>query len=403
MKRLLNLILLTALLLGLPLAGVIFAGHSALDYLQFPPRTRTVEHAPFSWPVFVGLALFILAAVLPFVVRILKSRNTSPIQRAVRPFPWWGWAGLLFGAAAWLLAWTRFDWFSPLQRHTFILPWIAYIITVNALTFRRTGRCLLTHSTNCFLHLFPLSAAFWWFFEYLNRFVQNWYYTACDDLSGMQYFFAATLPFATVLPAVLSTEECLATCPRMTAGLENFLPVRIKRPRLAAGITFTVSAAGLFLIGWFPDQLFPLLWVAPLLLMISFQTLENQKNGGAASFRGLENSDGKVPNLGKPYRRRLACPPLFGGPENGDWRRVFRLCLAALLCGFFWEMWNMYSLSKWIYTVPYVNRFHVFEMPVLGYSGYLPFGLECAVIAQWLSFCQKNNDRRGAKTRRGHT
>jgi len=44
-------------------------------------------------------------------------------------------------------------------------------------------------------------------------------------------------------------------------------------------------------------------------------------------------------------------------------------------------MWNYYSLSKWSYTVPYVNRFQLFEMPILGYAGYLPFGLECMVAA----------------------
>jgi hypothetical protein len=44
-------------------------------------------------------------------------------------------------------------------------------------------------------------------------------------------------------------------------------------------------------------------------------------------------------------------------------------------------MWNYYSYAKWIYTIPYVQRFEIFEMPLLGYAGYLPFGLACAVIA----------------------
>jgi hypothetical protein len=30
------------------------------------------------------------------------------------------------------------------------------------------------------------------------------------------------------------------------------------------------------------------------------------------------------------------------------------------------------------YDLPYVNRFHVFQMPVLGYAAYVPFGLFCA-------------------------
>jgi hypothetical protein len=43
-------------------------------------------------------------------------------------------------------------------------------------------------------------------------------------------------------------------------------------------------------------------------------------------------------------------------------------------------MWNVHSLNKWIYSVPYVHRFLVFEMPLLGFAGYLPFGLECAAL-----------------------
>jgi hypothetical protein len=29
-----------------------------------------------------------------------------------------------------------------------------------------------------------------------------------------------------------------------------------------------------------------------------------------------------------------------------------------------------------VYTVPFVNVAHLFEMPALGYGGYLPFALE---------------------------
>ena len=53
---------------------------------------------------------------------------------------------------------------------------------------------------------------------------------------------------------------------------------------------------------------------------------------------------------------------------------------AALVCGFFWEMWNYWSEARWQYDIPYVGQFHVFEMPLLGYAGYLPFGLMCATV-----------------------
>ena len=45
---------------------------------------------------------------------------------------------------------------------------------------------------------------------------------------------------------------------------------------------------------------------------------------------------------------------------------------------------NYNSLAHWEYSVPFVQRFQVFEMPVLGYAGYLPFGLECVVVANLL-------------------
>jgi hypothetical protein len=180
--------------------------------------------------------------------------------------------------------------------------------------------------------------------------VQNWYYTGCESFTPLQYFTAATLPFSTVLPAVLSTEEWLSTYAGRFAGLKHFIPVRFRHQKRAAGWMLTASACGLFFIGQYPDLLFPLVWVAPLLLLMAFHTLR----GGAF-----------LPEV-----------------EAGDWRRVFRLCLAALICGFFWEMWNAYSLAKWIYSVPYVHRFRLFEMPILGYAGYLPFGLECAVVAR---------------------
>ncbi|VGO17058.1 hypothetical protein PDESU_05652 [Pontiella desulfatans] len=358
MKRIVTFFLpLALLLIGLPLCGVWLAGRDVDAFLEFPPRTRHVEHAPFSWPVFIGLAVVILAVMVPFLVRVIRggadavcpggAASAPPAQRS---FPPWGWMVVGFGVLFWLLAWTRFGWMEPVQLYTFTPQWIAYIVVVNALTWRKTGRCLLTHETRFFLWLFPLSAVFWWFFEYLNRFVQNWWYTSGADFTPLQYFIAATLPFATVLPAVLSTEEWLAANPRTSAGLEFRTIIWCTKPKRGAWITLLVSGLGLLFIGWFPDYLFPLLWVAPLLLLMAFGRLANQ-------------------------------PSFFPELEQGDWRRIYRLALAALICGFFWELWNWHSLAKWIYEVPFVHRFQVFEMPLLGYAGYLPFGLECAVIA----------------------
>ena len=343
------------MLLFLPVLGVQLAGLPLSAYLEFPPVTRHVVHAPFNGWVFIGMAAVLAAVVAVFWKRIHGAGSGHPASGDGNPgagerFPWWGWAGIACGLVAWGLAWTRFPWFEPFQRFTFTPQWLAYVVVINAWTRARSGHCLLTDRPGYLARLFLLSAAFWWFFEYLNRFVQNWHYLGIGVLTPWQYFLFATLPFSTVLPAVMSTDEWLATFPRLTAGLEDFLPVAPAHPRRIAGLALLLAGAGLACIGVFPDTLFPLLWISPLVILVALQTLAGRRS-------------------------------LLADVARGDWRHVVRLALASLVCGVFWELWNYYSLAKWIYAVPYVNRFRIFEMPVLGYAGYLPFGLECAVIA----------------------
>jgi hypothetical protein len=64
----------------------------------------------------------------------------------------------------------------------------------------------------------------------------------------------------------------------------------------------------------------------------------------------------------------------------GDWRPVISLWIGCLICGFFWEMWNFYAYPKWIYEVPFVDFLRIFEMPILGYGGYMPFALELHAV-----------------------
>ena len=76
---------------------------------------------------------------------------------------------------------------------------------------------------------------------------------------------------------------------------------------------------------------------------------------------------------------------------SAGWFEGGRWGLAALTCGFFWEMWNGYSLSKWSYQVPYLDVLHVFELPLAGYTGYLAFGLECAIAVDIVKEMKKPN------------
>jgi hypothetical protein len=71
--------------------------------------------------------------------------------------------------------------------------------------------------------------------------------------------------------------------------------------------------------------------------------------------------------------------------KNGEWRTVVSLFAGVLLTAFFWEFWNYWAYPKWIYTIPFVDFWHIFEMPLLGYGGYLPFSLELFAFYQLCS------------------
>jgi len=344
---------LAVMLLGLPLTGIYLAGQPLTKYLEFPPHTRYVIHAPFSWPHFMAYAIFILGVTVPLIARAVRHpRRLDQPAGLMRSYPWWGWTALAAGVFFWILAWTRFDWFAFFQPHTFTPLWLSYIVTANAILYRRTGRCMLTHRTGFFLMLFPVSAVFWWFFEFLNRFVQNWYYAGVL-VNNWEYFWYGTLSFATVLPAVLGTRDLIMDTGWLQNGFDRCPALPLPHSRLLAGLILVLAAAGLTGIGVWPNLLFALLWISPLLIFVSLQILAGEEN-------------------------------LLDNVIRGDWRIIIASAAAALICGFFWEMWNYFSLAKWHYSVPYVDRFHLFEMPVLGYAGYLPFGLECTVIGDML-------------------
>jgi len=338
------LLLWIALGWALPLLGLVAAGAPVSENLDFPPRTRFVAHAPFAWSAFLLFALPVAGAIALYGFA-LGNAPRAVRERARNRFPWWGWLGLALNVASWFLAWQDEivppDW----RRHVFTPLWLGYILIMNGLVVRRRGRSLLTHRSAWFLVLFPVSAGFWWLFEYLNRFAGNWHYVGIVARSDWDYFLQATLPFSTVLPAVASTWDWLRRFPRLDAMR---LPPLGASP-LLAWLALGAGIAALAGIGVWPDALFSMLWLAPLALLAGLQRIV----------------------LGDTFFAPLA---------QGDWRPVLQPALAALVCGLLWELWNFGSLAQWHYSVPYVQRFHLFEMPLLGYAGYLPFGIECALV-----------------------
>ena len=245
----------------------------------------------------------------------------------------------MLAATAWLLN----SMLPGLRTHWLFFPlWLGYILAVDALVFVRSGSSLWTRSWSRMLWLFSLSAPVWWLFELINLRTQNWVYLGREQFGAFSFFCFSTLNFSTVIPAVFETAELAGTFRRIQR-LQN-------GPRLHAdGRMVIAGGVMLALLLLFPRFFYPFVWLSLFCLI-------------------------------EPVNRRLGIPSLWNGWERGDWRPAAALGTGALICGFFWEMWNLHSLPKWIYHVPFAGFCKVFEMPLLGYLGYIPFALELFVF-----------------------
>jgi hypothetical protein len=261
----------------------------------------------------------------------------------MRRFPRHGWLGLGLVAVMWPLLWRQAGFLADFQ---FFFLWLGYILTVDGLVVIRRGDSLLTRDPWAFAALFVISAPVWWLFEFFNGFVQNWHYLGAETYSRTRYITVATVSFSTVIPAVFESAELMATF-GFVQRFRRGPVVPATRPVLIGAMAFGALSIPAFML-W-PRYAFPLVWTCLFFLL-------------------------------DPINYRLGWPSITAWVSRGDWRPVAALWCGALLTGFFWELWNFYAWPKWVYTVPFVDFWHVFEMPLLGYSGYLPFSLELFAI-----------------------
>ncbi|MBI5954568.1 MAG: hypothetical protein HY865_23170 [Chloroflexi bacterium] len=266
---------------------------------------------------------------------------TNKIQAS--KFPPHGWLGLGLVVLFWILNWTLT---GPRTHWGFFPLWVGYCLAMDGLVKWRTGTSLLTRSPRKYVGLFLVSAPGWWLFELLNVRTQNWVYDGAEIFTPFQYVFLTTVSFTTVIPAVFGAAELCASF--------DFLK-RLK-PGLAIG-TDKRTTVSFFILGWvmlallllYPKIFFPFIWFSIYFIL-------------------------------EPLNVWLGNRSLAHWTAKGDWRPVIALWLGVLLTAFFWEMWNYFSYPKWIYHVSWGNWLHVFEMPLLGYGGYLPFALELYAI-----------------------
>jgi len=247
--------------------------------------------------------------------------------------------GLILLLTSWALAWSTL---APPSEYAFFPLWLGYVLTINGVAEYVWGDSLMRRLGRSFFYLFALSVPFWWYFELVNATVENWHYVFPHPIGNLQYAIQASIDFSTVIPAVLSTTFLLSLGLRDRVRLRRARPRRVGRR--AVGLAPVLGIAALAALPVAPHVTFPLVWIAPALIL-------------------------------EPCAVALGKRSWLAPIEEGDWLPFWATALGTLVTGVFWELWNFHSSPKWIYTVPYIGFWKVFEMPIAGYLGYPFFGL----------------------------
>lgn len=265
-----------------------------------------------------------------------------------RRFPLYGIIGLIIIVAAEILlfgdVWLIPQFFTP-------IVWTGYILFVDALNYRLRGESLLRNRRSEFLLMLPWSVLCWGIFELYNLHLQSWVYSGLPHNVFLR-FFAYVWSFATIFPAILETAELLQSL----FGRLRMRPMKVSRYLLLIHISFgilclivpllfTTSTARYFI---------PFVWLGFAFLLEPI----NYLLGGRSVFRYF---------------------------ENGELKQFFGLLASGLLCGLLWEFWNYWAEARWVYNIPFSWAGpKIFEMPLIGYLGFLPFAIECHAMQNYL-------------------
>jgi hypothetical protein len=269
-----------------------------------------------------------------------------PTPRATGKLPPYAVAGLLMICLGELLLFIGSYWasvyFTPFQ-------WTGYILFTDGLHRKLSGSSIISDHFGEFVLLLAISIGSWFIFEAYNLLLGNWTYVGLPESRLLRYL-GYGWSFATISPGIFLTYQILDDL------LPGSSPPAV-RPKLNGPLSGVL--AGLGLVCLVLPLLRPSTWMTPLVWM------------GFALFLD-------------PLNHRLGERSILAEFFSGHRRSLGVFFLSGLACGFLWEFWNYWAAAKWHYNVPYLGYVKLFEMPVLGFLGFLPFTVECFAIYKFI-------------------
>ena len=188
---------------------------------------------------------------------------------------------------------------EPVASHFYLFAWYGLIVTCDQWVRRLEGRSLICRCGPGFGLLMLWSAAAWFFFEFVNFRIENWYYVLVTDRDWMRAA-GVFLAFATVFPGIFWIAHLLACAgfPRSIRG--PALPVTPLRLEL-----LQVAGAGCLLLAfWFPRYCFPLVWIFAIAAVAPVQLpARHRRPAPAARSRGVRTDPADA--AGRPHRRGI--------------------------------------------------------------------------------------------------
>ncbi len=226
--------------------------------------------------------------------------------------------------------------------------WTGLILFLDAWNYRLSGNSLIMNRRKEFFWMLPFSILFWYVFEFYNLFIQNWHYIGLPENRFIRYF-GYFWAFATIWPGVYEIYKLLINL--NFPGEVKVKPIKLTGTLLTCSFVFGLAC---IILPFIVSKKTATYMAAPVWLGMIF-------------FLDPLNLSWRRESIWKDWSR-------------GYLTRLIRLFVAGAIAGILWEFWNYWAIVKWIYIVPIFGHIKIFEMPVVGYLGFLPFAVEIFVM-----------------------
>ncbi|MDB5322794.1 MAG: hypothetical protein JWN40_4425, partial [Phycisphaerales bacterium] len=243
------------------------------------------------------------------------------------------------------------------------LVWVSYLIFLEGLLTLRNGASPVRRRPNHFLLLCLASVFIWGVFDMINfnLGMRAWIYIGMPGTPGIpgdfyDRAFGYLLAFATVVPGMMLSGQVLLDLKLFdwarSTGRDGF---RMPHWGLWASLIGGATMLACVILIATPVTNY-VLWTSLVFLL-------------------------------DPINYWLGRPSMFRDWERGWYGRTLAAFAGGLICGFLWEFWNYWALTKWTYHLPFLGgaeQYRYFEMPLPGLLGFIPFGIECWIMWQMI-------------------